>query len=134
MAEWYLNFGAGSVKWGPIFKEKDEVERGGTKVVVDIDEAEKQRRLREFRVKKAEKEGATRATGKHPRDDNEGLVSDVMGAAEAPLVGPSQISWPGAPGRGDVHQHVTSSFWMRCGCARACQHSLPCVEVMVRFG
>ncbi|CAL2247507.1 unnamed protein product [Prunus armeniaca] len=28
MAEWYLNFGAGSVKWGPIFKEKeDEVER-----------------------------------------------------------------------------------------------------------
>ncbi|CAL2228647.1 unnamed protein product [Prunus armeniaca] len=49
-------------------------------------------------------------------------------------VGPSQISRPGAPGRGDVRQHVTSSFWMRCGCARACQHGLPCVEVMMRFG
>ncbi|CAL2239609.1 unnamed protein product [Prunus armeniaca] len=43
-------------------------------------------------------------------------------------VGPSQISRPGAPGRGDVRQHVTSSFWMRCGCAWACQHGLPCVE------
>ncbi|CAL2239372.1 unnamed protein product [Prunus armeniaca] len=48
-------------------------------------------------------------------------------------VGPSQISRPGAPGRGDVRQHVTSSFWMRCGCARACQHGLPCIEVMMRF-
>ncbi|CAL2246506.1 unnamed protein product [Prunus armeniaca] len=47
---------------------------------------------------------------------------------------PSQISRPGAPGRGDVRQHVTSSFWMRCGCARACQHGLPCVEMMMRFG
>ncbi|CAL2271883.1 unnamed protein product [Prunus armeniaca] len=34
-------------------------------------------------------------------------------------VGPSQISRPGAPGRGDARQHVTSFFWMRCGCARA---------------
>ncbi|CAL8168174.1 unnamed protein product [Prunus armeniaca] len=49
-------------------------------------------------------------------------------------VGPSQILRPGAPGRGDVRQHVTSSFWMRCGCARACQHGIPCVEVMMRFG
>ncbi|CAL8113855.1 unnamed protein product [Prunus armeniaca] len=49
-------------------------------------------------------------------------------------VGPSQISRLGAPGRGDVRQHVTSSFWMRCGCAGACQHGLPCVEMMMRFG
>ncbi|CAL2242259.1 unnamed protein product [Prunus armeniaca] len=23
---------------------------------------------------------------------------------------------------------------MQCGCARACQHGLPCVEMMMRFG
>ncbi|BBH03008.1 hypothetical protein Prudu_013754, partial [Prunus dulcis] len=87
----------GSVKWGPISKEKeDEVEwvraqlsdterecgnlvtqknlfesgllqgmagiiRGSTKVAVDIDEAEMQKRLRESRAKKAEK-----SAGKDP--------------------------------------------------------------------
>ncbi|CAL2278218.1 unnamed protein product [Prunus armeniaca] len=50
------------------------------------------------------------------------------------IVGPLQISRLNAPGRGDVRQHVTSSFWMRCGCARACQHCLSCVEMMMRFG
>ncbi|CAL8165410.1 unnamed protein product [Prunus armeniaca] len=45
----------------------------------------------------------------------------------------SRISRPGAPGRGYMRQHVTSFFWMRCGCARACKHSLPCVEMMMRF-
>ncbi|CAL8085297.1 unnamed protein product [Prunus armeniaca] len=45
-----------------------------------------------------------------------------------------RISRPGAPGRGDVRQHVTSFFWMQCGCTRACQHGLPCVEMMMRFG
>ncbi|CAL2227881.1 unnamed protein product [Prunus armeniaca] len=45
-----------------------------------------------------------------------------------------RISRPGAPGRGDVHQHVMSFFWVRCGCARACQHGLPCVEMVMRFG
>ncbi|CAL2259934.1 unnamed protein product [Prunus armeniaca] len=59
---------------------------------------------------------------------------DKYPTGRAKSVGPSQISRPGAPGQGDVRQHVTSSFWMRCGCARACQHDLPCVEVMMRFG
>ncbi|BBH03135.1 hypothetical protein Prudu_013919 [Prunus dulcis] len=43
--------------------------RGSTKVAVDIDEAEMQKRLREFRAKKAEK-----GAGKRPRDDDEGRV------------------------------------------------------------
>ncbi|CAL2260020.1 unnamed protein product [Prunus armeniaca] len=53
---------------------------------------------------------------------------------EHSTVGPSQISRPGAPGRGDVRQHVTSFFWMRCGCAWACQHGLSCVEMVMGFG
>ncbi|CAL2256855.1 unnamed protein product [Prunus armeniaca] len=52
----------------------------------------------------------------------------------AKSVGSAQISRPGAPGRGDVRQRVTSFFWMRCGCARACQHGLLCVEMMMRLG
>ncbi|CAL2229955.1 unnamed protein product [Prunus armeniaca] len=59
---------------------------------------------------------------------------DKYPTGRAKSVGPSQISRPGAPGRGDVRQHVTSSFWMRCGCAPACQHGLPCVEVMMSGG
>ncbi|BBG96810.1 hypothetical protein Prudu_005734, partial [Prunus dulcis] len=41
--------------------------KGSTKVAVDIDEAEMQKRLRESRAKKAEK-----GAGKRPRDDDEG--------------------------------------------------------------
>ncbi|CAL2270929.1 unnamed protein product [Prunus armeniaca] len=68
--------------------------------------------------------------------DLDGLPISTGTTASDPKasVGLSQISRPGAPGRGDVRQHVTSSFWMRCGCARACQHSLPCIEMMMRFG
>ncbi|CAL2255805.1 unnamed protein product [Prunus armeniaca] len=74
----------GSVKWGPISKEEeDEVERGTMKVAVDLDEAERQRRLKESWAKKAEKKGAKQATGKRPRDDDEGLVADVMGKKKA---------------------------------------------------
>ncbi|CAL2230996.1 unnamed protein product [Prunus armeniaca] len=104
----------GSVKWGPISKERDdEVERvrsllsetqrerrnlvtqknlyesgllqgmagiirGSTKVAMDLDDPEMQKRLRESRAKKAEKGGAQQAAGRRPRDD-EGLVSDVLG-------------------------------------------------------
>ncbi|CAL9005071.1 unnamed protein product, partial [Prunus brigantina] len=39
-----------------------------------------------------------------------------------PKVLRAQISRPGAPGRGDVREHVTSFFRIRCGCALACQH------------
>ncbi|CAL8152875.1 unnamed protein product [Prunus armeniaca] len=53
------------------------------KVAVDLDEAERQRRLKESRAKKAEKEGARQATGKRPTDDDEGLVADVMGKKKA---------------------------------------------------
>ncbi|CAL8175818.1 unnamed protein product [Prunus armeniaca] len=52
---------------------------GSTKVAVDLDEAEMQRRLRESRAKKAEKGGARQATRKRLRDDDEGLVADVLG-------------------------------------------------------
>ncbi|CAL2247197.1 unnamed protein product [Prunus armeniaca] len=47
---------------------------------------------------------------------------EVLGCLGA--VGLSRISRPGAPGRGDMGQHVTSFFWMRCGCARECQHGV----------
>ncbi|CAL2278228.1 unnamed protein product [Prunus armeniaca] len=60
--------------------------------------------------------------------------STMVNNSLLPTVGPSQISRPGAPGRGDVRQHVTFSFWMPCSYARACQHGLPCVKVMMRFG
>ncbi|BBG93111.1 hypothetical protein Prudu_001023 [Prunus dulcis] len=86
----------GSVKWGPISKEQeDEVEwvagiiRGSTKVAVDIDEAEMQKRLRESRAKKAEK-----SAGKRPRDDDEGRVADVLGKRKA---------------LEEAHQHVMGS-------------------------
>ncbi|CAL8175215.1 unnamed protein product [Prunus armeniaca] len=108
----------GSVKWGPISKEReDEVERvrsllsetqrerknlvtqknlyesgllqgmagiirGGTKVAMDLDDPEMQKRLRESRAKKAEKGGAQQAAGRRPRDD-EGLVSDALGKKRA---------------------------------------------------
>ncbi|VVA38998.1 PREDICTED: LOC110768041 isoform, partial [Prunus dulcis] len=94
-----------SVKWGPISKEQeDEVEwvraqlsetelagiiRGSTKVAVDIDEAEMQKRLRESRAKKAEK-----GAGKRPRDDDEGRVADVLGKRKA---------------LEEAHQHVMGS-------------------------
>ncbi|BBN69721.1 hypothetical protein Prudu_1129S000100, partial [Prunus dulcis] len=52
--------------------------RGSTKVAVDIDEAEMQKRLRESRAKKAEK-----SAGKRPRDDDEGRVADVLGKRKA---------------------------------------------------
>ncbi|BBH09087.1 hypothetical protein Prudu_021495, partial [Prunus dulcis] len=52
--------------------------RGSTKVAVDIDEAEMQKRLRESRAKKAEK-----SAGKQPRDDDEGRVADVLGKRRA---------------------------------------------------
>ncbi|BBN69226.1 hypothetical protein Prudu_832S000100 [Prunus dulcis] len=51
--------------------------RGSTKVAVDIDEAEMQKRLRES-GKKAEK-----SAGKRPRDDDEGRVADVLGKRKA---------------------------------------------------
>ncbi|CAL8155841.1 unnamed protein product [Prunus armeniaca] len=108
----------GSVKWGPISKEReDEVERvrsllsetqrerknsvtqknlyefgllqgmagiirGSTKVAMDLDDPEMQKRLRKSRAKKAEKGGAQQAAGRRPRDD-EGLVSDVLGKKRA---------------------------------------------------
>ena len=53
--------------------------RGSTKVAVDIDEAKMQKRLRESRAKKAEK-----GAGKHPRDDDEGRVVDVLGKRKKP--------------------------------------------------
>ncbi|CAL2248760.1 unnamed protein product [Prunus armeniaca] len=69
----------GSVKWGPISKEnEDEVERGSTKVVVTIDEAEKNMRLKASRTKKAEKEGGKHATRKRSRDNDEGLVVEAL--------------------------------------------------------
>ncbi|BBG99215.1 hypothetical protein Prudu_008827 [Prunus dulcis] len=52
--------------------------RGSTKVAVDIDDAEMQKRLRESRAKKAEK-----GTGNCPRDDDEGRVADVLGKRKA---------------------------------------------------
>ena len=52
--------------------------RGSTRVAVDIDEAEMQKRLRESRAKKAEK-----SAGKRPRDDDEGRVADVLGKRRA---------------------------------------------------
>ncbi|CAL9001124.1 unnamed protein product [Prunus brigantina] len=66
-----------------------------------------------------------------PRFHHEFLTSVPLGV---PKVLRSQISRPGAPGRGDVREHVTSFFWMRCGCVRVCQHGLPCVEMVMRFG
>ncbi|CAL2251463.1 unnamed protein product [Prunus armeniaca] len=108
----------GSVKWGPISKEReDEVERvrsllsetqrerknlvtqknlyesgllqgmagiirGSTKVAMDLDDPEMQKRLRESRAKKAEKGGAQQAAGRRSRDE-EGLVSDVLGKKRA---------------------------------------------------
>ncbi|BBH06351.1 hypothetical protein Prudu_017987 [Prunus dulcis] len=63
--------------------------RGSTKVAVDIDEAEMQKRLRESRAKKAEK-----GAGKRPRDDDEGRVADVLGKRKA---------------LEEAHQHVMGS-------------------------
>ncbi|CAL2246901.1 unnamed protein product [Prunus armeniaca] len=57
--------------------------KGSTKVVVDLDDVEMQRRLRESRVKKAEKKGTRQATGKRPGDDDEGRVADVLGKKRA---------------------------------------------------
>ncbi|XP_008243398.1 PREDICTED: uncharacterized protein LOC103341630 [Prunus mume] len=56
--------------------------RGSTKVTMDLDDPEMQKRLRESRAKKAEKGGAQQAAGRRPRDD-EGLVSDVLGKKRA---------------------------------------------------
>ncbi|CAL2271400.1 unnamed protein product [Prunus armeniaca] len=56
--------------------------RGSTKVAMDLDDPEMQKRLRESRAKKAEKGGAQQAAGRRPRDD-EGLVSDVLGKKRA---------------------------------------------------
>ncbi|BBH00055.1 hypothetical protein Prudu_009956 [Prunus dulcis] len=64
--------------------------RGSTKVAVDIDEAEMQKRLRESRAKKAEK-----GAGKRPRDDDEGWVADVLGKRKA-LGGSSACDGVGA--------------------------------------
>ena len=63
--------------------------RGSTKVAVNIDEAEMQKRLRESRAKKAEK-----SAGKRPRDDDEGRVADVLGKRKA---------------LEEAHQHVMGS-------------------------
>ena len=63
--------------------------RGSTKVAVDIDEAEMQKRLRQSRAKKAEK-----SAGKRPRDDDEGRVADVLGKRKA---------------LEEAHQHVMGS-------------------------
>ncbi|CAL2251407.1 unnamed protein product [Prunus armeniaca] len=56
--------------------------RGSTKVAMDLDDPDMQKRLRESRAKKAEKGGAQQAAGRRPRDD-EGLVSDVLGKKRA---------------------------------------------------
>lgn len=59
--------------------------KGATKVVVHIDEAEKQRWLKEkrerdktSRAKRVEKEGGRQATEKRPRDDDKGLISKAL--------------------------------------------------------
>lgn len=59
------------------------VVKGSTKVDVDIDGAEMQRRLRESRAKKAEKGGSQQVIGKQPRGDDGGPVADVMGKRKA---------------------------------------------------
>ncbi|CAL8087350.1 unnamed protein product [Prunus armeniaca] len=56
--------------------------RGSTKVAMDLDDPEMQKRLRESRAKKAEKGGAQQAAGRRSRDE-EGLVSDVLGKKRA---------------------------------------------------
>lgn len=57
--------------------------KGATKVVVTINKAGKQRRLKEkkemgSRPKRGEKEGGRQATGKRPRDDDDGLISEAL--------------------------------------------------------
>ncbi|CAL8084650.1 unnamed protein product [Prunus armeniaca] len=62
-----------------------DIIKGSTKVAVDLDEVEIQKRLRKSRAKRAEKGGAKQVTGKRPRDDDEGLVADVLGKKKAQL-------------------------------------------------
>ncbi|CAL9023427.1 unnamed protein product, partial [Prunus brigantina] len=56
--------------------------KGSTKVAMDLDALEIQKRLRESRAKKMKKGGAQQAVGKRPRDD-EGRVADVVGKKKA---------------------------------------------------
>lgn len=56
--------------------------RGSTKVAMDLDDPEMQKRLRESRARRVKKGGAQQAAGKCPRDD-EGLVVDVLGKKRA---------------------------------------------------
>ncbi|CAL8174806.1 unnamed protein product [Prunus armeniaca] len=56
--------------------------RGSTKVAMDLNDPEMQKRLRESRAKRVEKGGAQQAAGRRPRDD-EGMVSDVLGKKRA---------------------------------------------------
>ncbi|CAL8168861.1 unnamed protein product [Prunus armeniaca] len=57
--------------------------KGSTKVAVDLDDAEMQKQLRESRAQMAGKGVARQATRKRPRDDDEGLVADVLGKKRA---------------------------------------------------
>ncbi|CAL2277500.1 unnamed protein product [Prunus armeniaca] len=57
--------------------------KGNTKVAVDLDDAKMQKRLKESRAQMVGKGVARQAAGKHPRDDDEGLVADVLGKKRA---------------------------------------------------
>ncbi|CAL8175027.1 unnamed protein product [Prunus armeniaca] len=57
--------------------------KGSTKLAVDLDDAEMQKRLKESRAQMAGKGVAKQATGKRPRNDEEGLVADVLGKKKA---------------------------------------------------
>lgn len=57
--------------------------KGSTKVAMDLDDAKMQKRLKESRAQMARKGVARQAAGKRPRDDDEGLVTDVLGNKRA---------------------------------------------------
>ncbi|CAL9006574.1 unnamed protein product [Prunus brigantina] len=66
--------------------------KGSTKVAMDLDDPEMQKRLRESRAKKVEKGGAQQAAGKRPRDD-EGRVADVVGKKRALEEAHRSVMW-----------------------------------------
>ncbi|CAL2277526.1 unnamed protein product [Prunus armeniaca] len=57
--------------------------KGSTKLAVDLNDVEMQKWLKESRAQMAGKGVAKQATGKRPRDDEEGLVADVLGKKKA---------------------------------------------------
>ncbi|CAL2234274.1 unnamed protein product [Prunus armeniaca] len=66
-----------------LLQEMAGIIKGSTKVAVNLNDAEMQKRLRESRARMAGKGVARQATGKRPRDDDEGLVADVLGKNRA---------------------------------------------------